>query len=899
MPTPCVRACVQACARGACWGSAPLSCSLQVQSALDLMLDSASCCRCSFVARGKTQQELTSFSKEAAQNPDPNPLLKAALQTPPIEPAQRIVNSAIETLRPSAGLHVQTLDWIRPKPSADFSNPSKQRSESTLVAQLNRLLAQPAAFEGFVRHGSSKQGDSHIDGLKREQDDYGSDGLNSSDSLSGWQRARSGLPAAWMMPCEAPPAGLVDDYGSASTSSPCSDTHIHSSSSGPYSEGSSPSMASHAGTVLLTEYSAAARWASDPSSLCSEASNVYAKSANMAAVQWAADPSGASSSVGSSEYLPSFHNGEESMQSNSRLHSDATMLLLSDSRQYFAAVLSSNSPSDSDADGYQCCTESLPQSQGSDFASNSSRYSSPYYSDAVLSSNSPSYSDTDSTKLNEASAYTGSMIHLSASVYDVAGDRHASLQAGHTDGFGLSGDHSGPDCVTVPMDGIVHVAGFQNSCQSDDQLPLCHDEAAALQEHQRFYSSSADGGALNVLATQQRLQQYLVASQRFVPRDKAPQLYDDVSQMEVHQPRYRAASVLSASGSESLASRIEQLEARPRPSARLSTTTAMPKSVRTIALSVGFDHFDALELDDLSSCCLDAHALACTLRQVGVVHCHENVDLSNFKVAADTFCEHLAVHAASGSLEVAFVFLASHGFQLDSEIFLAAKDTVMPSQDLPHHKVLRAHLQAHCIDVTQLISQIRLSWTGPLVVLVDACRTAVVADIMLSPVSAAYKGRCPDNTLMCYSTAAGLRSLDGSPAVYSPFMAALLSSLTNPELSIRTAIETACNSMDETQQPTCITVKFKDLCLHINSADVIYVRSDISDTSLAVIIRQIQLLLEHAMARHVGISHSVVVAVADGGPCPSALRDLCLAHSISILDGTEALAPRVAAFWTT
>jgi len=184
-------------------------------------------------------------------------------------------------------------------------------------------------------------------------------------------------------------------------------------------------------------------------------------------------------------------------------------------------------------------------------------------------------------------------------------------------------------------------------------------------------------------------------------------------------------------------------------------------------------------------------------------------------------------------------------------------------------------------------------------VLVDACRTAVVADIMLSPVSAAYKGRCPDNTLMCYSTAAGLRSLDGSPAVYSPFMAALLSSLTNPELSIRTAIETACNSMDETQQPTCITVKFKDLCLHINSADVIYVRSDISDTSLAVIIRQIQLLLEHAMARHVGISHSVVVAVADGGPCPSALRDLCLAHSISILDGTEALAPRVAAFWTT
>ena len=878
MPTPCVRACVQACARGACWGSAPLSCSLQVQSALDLMLDSASCCRCSFVARGKTQQELTSFSKEAAQNPDPNPLLKAALQTPPIEPAQRIVNSAIETLRPSAGLHVQTLDWIRPKPSADFSIPSKQRSESTLVAQLNRLLAQPAAFEGFVRHGSSKQGDSHIDGLKREQDDYGSDGLNSSDSLSGWQRSKSGLPAAWMMPCEAPPAGFVDDYGSASTSSPCSDTHIHSSSSGPYSEGSSPSMASHAGTVLLAEYSAAARWASDPSSLCSEASNVYAKSANMAAVQWAADPSGASSSVGSSEYLPSFHNGEGSMQSNSRLHSDATMLLPSDSRQYFAAVLSSNSPSDSDADGYQSCTGSLPQRLEIDVV----RGARCRNGTAVL---------------NEASAYTGSMIHLSASVYDVAGDRHASLQAGHTDGFGLSGDHYGPDCVTVPMDGNAHVAGFQNSCQSDDQLPLCHDEAAALQEHQQFYSSSAGGGALNVLATQKRLQEYLVASQRFMG-DENPQLYD-VSQMEVHQPRYRAASVLSASGSESLASRIEQLEARPRPSVRLSTTTAMSKSVRTVALSVGFDYFDALELDDLSSCCLDAHALACTLRQVGVVHCHENVDLSNFKAAADTFCEHLAVQAASGSLEVAFVFLASHGFQLDSEIFLAAKDTVMPSKDLPHHKVLRAHLQAHCIDVTQLISQIRLSWTGPLVVLVDACRTAVVADIMLSPVSAAYKGRCPDNTLMCYSTAAGLRSLDGSPAVYSPFMAALLSSLTNPELSIRTAIETACNSMDETQQPTCITVKFKDLCLHINSADVIYVRSDISDTSLAVIIRQIQLLLEHAMARHVGISHSVVVAVADGGPCPSALRDLCLAHSISILDGTEALAPRVAAFWTT
>jgi hypothetical protein len=503
-------------------------------------------------------------------------------------------------------------------------------------------------------------------------------------------------------------------------------------------------------------------------------------------------------------------------------------------------------------------------------------YSSPMHSDThsyctFVGSNrseasSPDHAATENTTAASREApcsfYAGPVHVVPVSASSVSSDwDDASVASSVAEAFYVT--TSAPQLFAVAADGV---------CESAEVYGWEVGQSGGQQQgsYAQFTSNQADG---NQAATWQ------------------------VSQPEDHQhgPRYRAASLCAASGGRSLPNKNNPLAAQPQPSVRPVPTAEMSKSARTFALSVGFDFFDALDLDDLSSCCFDAHALARTLRDAGVVHCHEDLELLNFKAAADTFCEQLAVQAASGSLEVAFVFLASHGFQLDSEIFLAAKDTVMASPEIATNaQAVRAHLQTHCIDVTRLILQIRQSWSGPLVVVVDACRTAPVRDMMLSPVAAAHKGHFPDNTLMCYSTAAGLRSLDGSQAVHSPFMAALLSSLANPQLSIRSAIESACNAVDETQQPTCITVKFKDCCLHVNSAEVLYVRSDQSDASLAVIIRQIQNLLHG-----VTISRAMAVAVADGGPCPSALEDLCRAHSIKILDGSHALAPTVAAFWTS
>jgi hypothetical protein len=85
------------------------------------------------------------------------------------------------------------------------------------------------------------------------------------------------------------------------------------------------------------------------------------------------------------------------------------------------------------------------------------------------------------------------------------------------------------------------------------------------------------------------------------------------------------------------------------------------------------------------NCSWDAQCLALHLRQAvptahlhaqNVVHCCENVTKLGFESAFASFESELAeLSASSGTPDLVIVFLASHGFELDSDIFVAFKDT--------------------------------------------------------------------------------------------------------------------------------------------------------------------------------------------------------------------------------
>lgn len=304
------------------------------------------------------------------------------------------------------------------------------------------------------------------------------------------------------------------------------------------------------------------------------------------------------------------------------------------------------------------------------------------------------------------------------------------------------------------------------------------------------------------------------------------------------------------------------------------------------AFCLGVDVFE--DLPHLSNCSRDAHYLASHLQQAvpraesserNVVHYCANVTRLEFESAFSSFESELAdVSTRFMEPEIIIIFLASHGFQLDSDVFVAVKDTHVGQsmQAEPHHTT------ETCIDVNRLISRIKVGYSGPLALIIDACRTSPIPDLAFHLTSLANRINYPSNTLVCFSTSAGGVAADGGALQHSPFIMALIQKLTVAELSIRSAIDAACNFLSPEQRSVCVTFQFRDMCLVPKIVELLVIGSP-GGTQLDVA-RQVR-LLKSAQERQSGHSGRIIALGFQGSsPIPADILTLCTHAGIPRFD---------------
>ena len=319
-----------------------------------------------------------------------------------------------------------------------------------------------------------------------------------------------------------------------------------------------------------------------------------------------------------------------------------------------------------------------------------------------------------------------------------------------------------------------------------------------------------------------------------------------------------------------------------------SASHSLRRSPRLAAFCLGIDLFEAEALPQLSNCSRDAHHLALHLWQAvptaqtsvrNLVHCCDNVTRLEFESAFSNFESQLAESSASAETpDIVIVFLASHGFQIDSEIFVALKDTAFGElmRAEPHR-----YLTECCIDVTRLIHRIKLGYSGPLALILDTCRSSPIPNLALHLNSLANRIDYPSNTLVCFSTSAGGAAADGGPMHHSPFFLALIQKLTVAEVSVRSAIDAACNLLGPDQGSVCVTFQFKDICLVPKMMELLVIGGP-SDAQKDVA-GQVR-LLNSARERQSGRSGRIVVLSPRDGSIPADVLALCTHAGIPRFD---------------
>jgi hypothetical protein len=257
-----------------------------------------------------------------------------------------------------------------------------------------------------------------------------------------------------------------------------------------------------------------------------------------------------------------------------------------------------------------------------------------------------------------------------------------------------------------------------------------------------------------------------------------------------------------------------------------------------------------------------------------IVHLLEDVDRSTFFTAVEAFGKDLAEH--SQSLEVAFVFLASHGFQFGSKLYIATSDCTVTKQtafktdpasgnSLPVERWLRDVT----VSIDGMMAALRRLYTGPLVLIVDACRVAPIPGLAFVPSEMINCMNYVENTLVCLSTSVGSPACDndGDDEKHSMFCSALLESLFCVGASVVSAINTACLSTGLNQRPVMASVQFRDVHLVPKLCVVIVVDFGRPSFNSATFLHQLERLQErHARHRedlavvHVGTPPAVVTS---------------------------------------
>ena len=185
------------------------------------------------------------------------------------------------------------------------------------------------------------------------------------------------------------------------------------------------------------------------------------------------------------------------------------------------------------------------------------------------------------------------------------------------------------------------------------------------------------------------------------------------------------------------------------------------------ALVVGNGAYGFAPLDNPIN---DARAIAGVLGEIGFeVALLEDAGLADFKAGVQ------GLQASLREGDTALFYYAGHGVQYRGINFLLPTDIRLDAPD---------QLPEHSLSVDEIIAAIEQAKVGVNVVILDSCRNnpfGAFSDAFGNGLATVE--RAAGETLVAYATAAGDAALDGAGG-NSPFTAALVTSLSHPEVEI-------------------------------------------------------------------------------------------------------------------
>ncbi len=221
-------------------------------------------------------------------------------------------------------------------------------------------------------------------------------------------------------------------------------------------------------------------------------------------------------------------------------------------------------------------------------------------------------------------------------------------------------------------------------------------------------------------------------------------------------------------------------------SALLLCGAALASTGKQIALVIGNSNYN--HITQLPNTINDAKLIAKTLRKAGF-EVVEGLDLDKIKMTAtiDQFTE------KAYNADLAVVYFAGHGMQVDGKNYLMPIDAVLNSP---------AHLQTRAFDVDKIVASLPID-PGVGVVILDACRDnplartfaarlpasrSVTVSSGFAAVQTRSNGRGTGGILIAYATDPGSVALDGTGGINSPYTAALAKHIAQPGVSLQSAL---------------------------------------------------------------------------------------------------------------
>ena len=189
-----------------------------------------------------------------------------------------------------------------------------------------------------------------------------------------------------------------------------------------------------------------------------------------------------------------------------------------------------------------------------------------------------------------------------------------------------------------------------------------------------------------------------------------------------------------------------------------------------VALVIGNS---AYQTSPLANPINDAKAIAAALGEAGFeVQLVTDLTQTNMRRALRAFS---GAVAGKGKETVALIYYAGHGLQIDGENFLVPVDAKITRE---------SDVAIETMRLADMMKELEPLPTSLRIVILDACRNNPFTAIQKSTGKGLAMVDAPTGTLVAYSTAPGQEAQDGGSKGNSPYTAALVEVIRQPNLQI-------------------------------------------------------------------------------------------------------------------